>query len=88
MNVLDEVGAERESQDARWGAFHDDHHTTVEWWLLLRERNSKIRKAVEIGNYVDLRKQLVIMAALSIAAIESMDRKAVSGGTFHPTHSE
>ena len=86
MSVLREIAAERERQDEQWGKFHDEHHTPGEWLALLREREFKIGTAVKRDDYADLRKQLVIMAALSVAAVESMDRKAVAV-TFHPTHS-
>lgn len=84
MNVLDEVADERERQDEQWGgAGHDDGHTLSVWSDLLGERATKIR--VEAGldkrrsqppNTRRVRREAVIMAALAVALIESLDRRA------------
>jgi hypothetical protein len=74
-HVLREIGEERVHQvhDRGWTPAHDDTHTTQEWaWLLSR-------RTVELScpwpdAVLDPRRQLVEVAAIAAAAIESYDR--------------
>jgi len=68
-NVFQEVAAEREKQDTKWGGTtHDDTHSANDWRNYLREHIKKSRSE-------DYRYQMIRVAALAIAAIESFDRK-------------
>lgn len=72
MSVYDEIRAEREHQDAKWGGpMHDDDHDEFDWLSYLDEHLGKARNAHETGTY---RRQLVRVAALAVAAVESFDR--------------
>lgn len=75
-SVFDEIDFERMAQDAQWGgAAHDDGHTATEWVALLTRH---LGLAVDDGTGAAderLRKQLVRVAALAVAAIEAQDRR-------------
>lgn len=75
--VLDEIGEERLSQIEvhHWTPEHDDRHDRVAWsWLLAK-------RAVELScpfdqAVPDPRRQLLEIAAIATAAIESLDRRS------------
>lgn len=67
--VFAAVDAERERQDAKWGgAAHDDRHTEGDW-------RDFLYSYVQCPN-IDDRERFVKIAALAVAALESIDRKA------------
>lgn len=71
--IFRDVQGERARQDAKWGGpQHDDEHDPSEWVDFIVEH---ARGPVRVGPYT-FRKQMVRVAALAIAAIESHDRKA------------
>lgn len=69
MSILrDEIPAERARQDAKWGgAAHDDQHNTGEFVQFIWQR---------LHGNATTRKDLIQIAALAVAAVESMDRRA------------
>lgn len=68
--IYREIVAERKRQDEKWGgAEHDDAHVPSEWFELITDRCS---------NY-NVRKNWTQIAALAIAALESLDRKEKHG---------
>lgn len=70
-DVLGEVKEERERQDTKWGGpEHDDRHPLSDFADYIAGRVHGIR-----GGRNE-RANLVEIAALAVAAIESMDRKA------------
>lgn len=71
MSVLIEVNQEVARNSVRWGADHDDAHTPDEWQKLLQQRTQQI---VPWYSAETRRRALVELAAISIAAIESLDR--------------
>lgn len=81
--VYREVDAERERQDAKWGGpTHDDEHDPEDWIAWIEQRCSRADEMVgcpeeewpERGPEAEYRRNLVQVAAVAIAAIESMDR--------------
>ncbi len=78
MNYLDvehlflEIVAERNRQDQQWGGpEHDDKHRPWDFFNYIRSRcQNFVADPVE-----QHRKQLIQIAALAVAAIESIDRK-------------
>ena len=80
MSVLDEIAAERRRQDEKWGGpDHDDRHTVSDWAGLFDERIDKITAFSDLSPQPrETRQQMVILAALAVAAIESFDREAGS----------
>jgi len=70
MDVYDEIKHERLQQDRQWGGpVHDDKtHDSLDWLELIRDR-------VTIGGDPrTYRKRMVQVAALAVAALESLDR--------------
>jgi len=77
--IVEQLLAERVSQDQQWGGpDHDDAHTRREWLGFVEEHATRARKAIgRRQQAIDLdeyRRRLVVIAALAIAAIESHDR--------------
>jgi hypothetical protein len=69
MTVYNEIENERMEQDKKWGGpKHDDTHTHEEWMTFIYHHLAK-SKTSEQRRY-----QLVRVAALVVAAIESNDR--------------
>lgn len=71
MRIFGEIHTERQAQDARWGgAEHDDTHTPFEWTGFIGKQSLSIVGPPCKAN----RARFVKIAALAVAAIESMDR--------------
>lgn len=103
MTVLDEVAAERQRQEAKWG--QQDHPDVLPGWhvndfdipsqavakirteyrtkdglltytdILIEELCEAVEAACE-GNRVELRAELVQVAAVAVAWVEKLDREA------------
>lgn len=80
-SVLVDIEKERAYQNKRWGPdFDDKHNTPFHWgiyianyatrWPWLIEDPAEFRKVL-----LEFRKRMVQVAALAIAAIESVDRQ-------------
>jgi hypothetical protein len=78
LAVVSEVGTERVRQivDHGWTPEHDDRHDTQAWaWLLARRVTELMTPpSVEDRTAEEHRRQLVEVAAIACAAIESLDR--------------
>jgi hypothetical protein len=73
--VLDEVQAERQRQDEKWGGpEHDSEHEMDEWLNLLNARRGLALHARYHGDSADYRRRLIQIAALAVAAVEAFDR--------------
>ena len=71
--IVAQILDERQRQDEKWGgADHDDEHEATEWLSFIDEHRLRARKVVSDRDA--FRHRLVIIAALAIAAIESIDR--------------
>jgi hypothetical protein len=73
-HVLVEVAGERVRQNEKWGPAHDDAHTPNEWVQLIHDYASWARVMNGMGNIAKERERLIQVAALAVAAVESMDR--------------
>jgi hypothetical protein len=74
MSIINEVTAERVNQDIEWGGpTHDDKNDWFDWRGFLYKQMTNASMA---HNEAKRRENLVKIAALAFAAIESMDRKA------------
>ena len=62
---------ERRRQDEKWGI---QNHEIHKWLSILGEEVGECHKAALENNIVELRKELIQVAAVSQAIIESMDR--------------
>ena len=75
MNTLMAVGVERERQieDHDWTPEHDDQQTVANWaWLIGRRSSDLTCPHPEVVD--DPRRLLLEIAAIAVAAIESIDR--------------
>lgn len=73
--VLAQLVAERERQDRQWGGpDHDDDHQAKDWLRFIREHADRATRALKGRDFDEYRKQLVEIAALAVAGIESNDR--------------
>jgi len=81
LEVIKEVIEERKRQDGLWG---EQNHHPLEWLSILGEEFGEVCKgAYEAhfdghkisGNYSEYRKELIHVAAVAIAAAESLDRQ-------------
>lgn len=75
--VLLEVAVERAHQDKKWGGpEHDDQYTALEFLQLVERYAILARVMSSRGSPGKARHRLIRVAALAIAAVESIDRKA------------
>lgn len=72
QSVLQEVVSERAAQDEEWGGpSHDDTHTQFHWTKFIREHADR---SVRGQARDDFRQQMIRVAALAVAAVQSFDR--------------
>jgi hypothetical protein len=76
MTVYDELKAERDAQDKKWGNAMDDRWSLGEWAALIAGYACRpIRGDLHTIDRATMRADLVKTAATAIAAIEALDRK-------------
>lgn len=75
--LFGEIATERMAQDALgYDRAHDDAHTPEKWVALIcRHAGLAINDGAEEVDLVRYRRQLVRVAALAVAALESLDRR-------------
>lgn len=74
--ILNEVAIERERQDRKWGGpEHDDSHSVSEFVQWIQDYSGWARMMASMRSRDKTRKRLVQVAALAVAAVESLDRK-------------
>lgn len=74
--ALRDVAAERTRQDAKWGGpAHDDGHSTAEFVRLIQDYTAGALLMAEMARPDQARRRLVQVAALAVAAAESIGRK-------------
>lgn len=66
--IFDAISNERERQDAKWGA--DRHLNSREWLPILVEEIGEVAKAILEGKEIELRSELVHVAAVVVAWLE------------------
>ena len=81
MNVLFDILTERNQQDIQWGGpSHDDTHVSMDWLSYIDYQTDKaIRETAGLMDEKSMifytRDRFMKIAALAIAALESIDRK-------------
>ena len=89
MSIYDEIKAERDYQDERWGHDIDDAFNTPWMWcayIVQYATKWMVGTFAPLGQKTvdDFRTKMVKTAALAIAAIESIDRQREHDGkTFY-----
>jgi hypothetical protein len=80
--VLDGIIEERDYQRKRWEPDHDKSHTPEEWLLILSVYMGKSAMATKMyrgkTDIENLKKRLTQMAAICMAAIESLEDSSLS----------
>ena len=85
MTIFDEIKAERQYQDKRWGHELDDRlNTPFHWVAYITQYATKWMAGTwpPFGRDTtdDFRKMMIKVAAIAVAAIESLDRQRVNKG--------
>lgn len=75
--VIEQLVEERRVQDRQWGGSdHDDDHERSEWIEMVKDHLDRAKKAnKKTGDIDEYRQQMLEVAALCVAAVESHDRK-------------
>ena len=78
LSVIAEVAEERGRQDGKWGGpDHDDKYTPAEFVQWIKDYAGWTRQMASMGSTDKARKRLIQVAALAVAAVESIDRKSI-----------
>ncbi len=73
-NTILQILDERLMQDTQWGGpEHDDQHTYFDWRTFIYKQ---LTNGSMTMNEAEQRRCLIKVAALAVAAVESMDRKS------------
>ncbi len=81
MKILEEIKKEREYQDGKWGNTFDDKNTINDWGTYI---NIYLAKATDMAaTKEDQRKNLLKVATLAVAALQTFDR---NGNNFAQRH--
>ena len=76
MNIYDEIKTERNRQEWDWGV---RDHDPSKWLIIAGEEYGEACRAVLESSLLQYREELVHLAAVCVAAIESMHRQAERG---------
>jgi len=79
--IYEELKAEREYQDGKWGHAFDDNNTLNDWMQYINIHEAKAA-AMRASKDEQRTQQMVKIAALAVAALQTFDRN--SG--FAPRH--
>jgi hypothetical protein len=72
VKVIAQVIQERKHQDRQWGgAAHDDTHSVLEWGSYICYQEAKLGGQISVR---EARERFIKIAALAVAAVESIDR--------------
>lgn len=85
--IFEEIEQERFEQDVKWG---EQNHKPIEWCAILGEEVGEVNKEalehhfkVEGSNLSRYREELIQVAAVAVAMIESLDRNNENEPTLH-----
>ena len=81
-SILNEIAIERERQDRMWGGpAHDDAHVSHDWVAYITKH---LGRAVHFPWTPEMfKRQMILIAALAVAAIEWADRPTSIGSKPH-----
>jgi hypothetical protein len=80
MAIFGEVHLERRAQDAQWGgAQHDEEHDAADWSRFMQQQAGKGFAEAHRQLGPKWRARFVKIAALAVAAVESIDRQTKVG---------
>jgi len=72
LGIMDEVAAERGRQDRKWG---EQNHSPYKWLVIEMEELGEAARHAYEGDFDDYREELIQVAAVAVAAVESYDRQ-------------
>lgn len=72
-HIIDEIKEERRRQDEKWDI---QDHSPYKWLVILGEEIGEANRAILEGSLLQYRDELIQVAAVAVAAIESLDRGA------------
>lgn len=75
INVLYEIQQERKRQDEKWGV---QNHSPIKWVVILAEEFGEVAKGALESNTGNYREELIQVAAVAVAMLESLDRQQQS----------
>ena len=75
QNIIAEINVERTRQDKEWGGQINDDLNTLRDWATYINYHAVINAYIHRAEKFAFRKSMIRVAALAIAAIESIDRK-------------
>lgn len=78
QSIYSEITAERQYQDQQWGGpDHDDDHSIHDWIAFITVYGARAVESSQWGLVPQLsRSSFIKIAALAVAAIESLDRSS------------
>lgn len=77
QSILIDIGNERVRQEQKWDTTtHDDTYIALTWAYHMERYIDRSIDAELGGDTVALRKRYIQIAALAVAAVEALDRKA------------
>jgi hypothetical protein len=76
QRIYREIEEEREYQNGKWGTEFDDKNTINDWGSYITRYTGE---ATQVDNPDEQRRQILKVAALAIAAIETFDRNQKFG---------
>lgn len=74
--ALSNVLYERKCQDEKWG---EQNHVPLKWLAILLEEIGEASKDLLENELIKYRDEMVQVAAVALAAVESFDRQALEG---------
>ena len=72
VRIAQEVVRERERQDEKWG---EQNHHPLKWITILGEEFGEACRGAFENNPKNYREELIQVAAVAVAAVESLDRE-------------
>lgn len=72
QSIINDIVKERNRQDVLWGADRDLSHG--QWLVILVEEVGEVAKAMQEGDWKDIRTELIQVAAVCVAWLENIDR--------------
>lgn len=71
LTLLQTIQQERDRQDAKWG---EQNHHPLYWLGILTEELGEVAKASIEADWSNYATELIQLAAVAVAALESLDR--------------
>lgn len=85
--ILSEIEKERARQDSKWGgASHDDQHSTADFCRWIKNYAGWADQMADAHSFEKARNRLIQVAALAVAAVESIERRTMMRDVYVIKH--